>query len=86
MDNDEIKRAIREKLRVIYDGSTYTAQAWRVTWDDRFGGWRSSLELVKGSTLVIANAKECSLGRSRTPQRCAGPAKTASTPNGRYTP
>lgn len=59
MENDEIKRAIREKLRIVYDGSTYTAQAWRVTWDDRFKTWRSSLELVQGNTLVIASAKEC---------------------------
>lgn len=60
MENDEIKRVLKQRVKIKHDGITYDyAQAWRVAYDHRHHGFVSSLELVKQNHMVIALAEKC---------------------------
>ncbi len=66
MTNEEIREVIGSDIKIrhtnrgvviVYD----RAIAWRVSRDRHSGKLISSLELVKGNSLVIARADECEI-------------------------
>ena len=70
MTNDEIKRALLERLPIVHEDRVRRtviiydyAKAWRVT-VDKFGRFISSLELVTGGkirSVTVALAEECKI-------------------------
>ena len=73
MTNDEIKAALKNKSRIMYDGMMFHyAKAWRVSVSPR-GEFISSLELISRrtrrdgpgtyETVVVAPAKDCEVAQ-----------------------
>ena len=71
MTNEEIRAALMNKSRIVYDGILYNrAQAWRVSVSPK-GDFISSLELIQRRkradglgeyvTVVIAPAEKCEI-------------------------
>lgn len=69
MTNDEIRAALKNKSRIMYDGMMFHyAKAWRVSVSPR-GDFISSLELIERrrradglgeyETIVVAPAEKC---------------------------
>lgn len=72
MTNEEIKAALKNKSRIMYDGMMFHyAKAWRVSVSPR-GDFISSLELIERrrradglgeyETIVVAPAEKCEVG------------------------